>query len=133
MKTLEGTLYVGRMGEAREVLVTLDAHDPRAWKAGLMSWFIRAPRQSPAWECYMLLVIHLRDIEGAKPAVLKSAGMTHEFVMYAMDPTLHPRPNDASTWSYLHPVNICQQLALPSDAVAVRLVRRHRVLSEADR
>lgn len=122
MKTTLGTLLRGPAGTAQEVLVELEAMDDPAKSACLGTWFIDAPDQSPAWRHYALSVVHLRQIEGAPPVVFNKEGATHEFVLVALDPGPKPKATDMAGWQWLQPFNLCEQVVLQSDAVAVSLL-----------
>jgi hypothetical protein len=123
MKITLGTFESGAAGTAREVLVDIQPPDPPDWQATIGSWFIVAPGQSPAWSCFALSAIHLRAIEGVKPALIKQPGATHEFILAALDPSRKPDPLDPDSWQFLTPLNLCEQLSLPSDAAAAKLLR----------
>ena len=124
MRAEEGRVEEGPAGRAVEVVL------PPAGKRGrpdidatVADWFIRAPGQSPAWECYTLGVIHLRPIEGVKPAVVTLPGATHEVLVVALNPAREPTPTDVDSWEFLFPVNVCEQIHLPGDDEAVELAR----------
>ncbi len=86
-------------------------------------WFIHAPGQSPAWDKYGLGVVHLRDVPGqSRPPVRRFPSMTHEVLLVAYDPQRDPQATDPESWSPLHPVNLCEQVALPGDAAAAELL-----------
>ena len=119
-----GTVRFGVAGKAQQLLVELEDSDPKDFQAALGNWFIEAPNQSPAWRHYMLSLIHLRSIEGVPPAHIRVPGATHEFMMMAMDPDPAPDPLNPKTWSYLRPVNLEQQVVLPSDEAAIKLLAR---------
>jgi len=122
MKLELGALLTGRAGTARELLVTLDAADPKDWSAGVGSWFIEAPDQSPAWRHFWLSAIHLRPIEGGNPVTITVAGATHEILMFALDPHHKPTPLDPQAWVRLHPCNLEEQFTVTSDAAASQLL-----------
>jgi hypothetical protein len=106
----------------RELLVDIEPSDPKDWTSGIGNWFIDAPGQSPAWRHYMLSAVHLRPIDGVKPAMLKEPGMTHEFMLMAMDPEKKPDPQNPETWSYLRPHNLAEQVTVHNDATASKLL-----------
>lgn len=122
MKLTTGDQLEGVAGTATEILVEGPFPRPEL-AATLASWFLHCPGQSPAWSHYVLSVIHLRPIEGARPAVIRVPGATHEVVLLALDPTLEPQPTDSETWSFLTPVNVMEQVELPGDDQAVTLCR----------
>lgn len=122
MITRKGAFKSGPQGTATEVLVELGGSDPKDWQAGVGNWFIDAPGQSAAWRHYMLSAVHLRPIAGVKPAVVRRPGATHEFMLLAMDPGKHPVALQPSSWSYLTPQNLAEQMICGSDAVATKLL-----------
>lgn len=124
MRLGEGLVEEGPAGTAVElVFPPVEERDPPATAATVAGWFVRAPGQSPAWECYVVSVVHLRPIEGAPPAVVTVPRSTHELLVVALDPRLDPRPVDTGSWSFLRPVNVCEQAELPDDDAAVELCR----------
>jgi len=122
MKIRLGSFRRGVAGTAQELIVNVDAGDPLAWVSGIGNWFIEAPNQSPAWQHYLLSGVHLRPIEGVKPAVIAFPGATHEFMMYALAPDRKPEPLDDSTWSFLTPHNLSEQFTARDDATAAKLL-----------
>jgi hypothetical protein len=89
----------------------------------IASWLLHCPGQSPAWSEYLLSVIHLRDIPGTPPAHQQWPGATHEVLLTALHPDAHPSPGDPGSWVPLTPVNVCQQIEVPSDDDARDLLR----------
>jgi hypothetical protein len=113
-----GRLEQGPAGRAVEVTI----EDPRPMSTAVSTWILECPGQSPAWTHYLLTVVHLRDQEGADPAVVNVPHATHEVGVLALD----PKPfvlEDPSTWVPLFPVNVSEQLQLPDDAAAVTLAQ----------
>lgn len=86
-------------------------------EATLCAWVLHLPNQgqpgySPAWEHYLLGVIHLRPIRGVPPPTLKTPDMGYEMVLAAMDPQSHPGPVDPDKdWPFhqLQPLNFAIQ------------------------
>lgn len=124
MRLRPGRVIEGPFGSATEVL--WDAVTVADWGATLATWFLDCPGQSPAWRHYGLSIIHLRPIEGeSKPATIRIPHATHEVLLVAYDPydpELDPRPDDVETWRFLMPVNVMEQIELPSDQAAVELL-----------
>jgi hypothetical protein len=117
----------GPAGTATRVVIV----DDRDRAAGVATWFLHCPGQSPAWEHYVLAVVHLRAEPGLPPPVVTLPGATHEVILYACD----PRPQvgrmlrggrvtsvDPRSWRPLHPLNVVEQVHLPSDDAAAELV-----------
>ena len=115
MKLKSGQVHVGAAGRATEILHTLESSDKADVSATLGAWFLQCPGQSPAWQHYHLSIIHLRPIDGVKPAVIKREGATHEIMLAALDPKDNPVPDDICSWHWLSPLNFVGQLELPSD------------------
>ena len=118
MKLKSGAVHVGAAGRATEILHEFEPSDPLDIRATIGAWFLQCPGQSPAWQHYHLAIVHLRPIDGVKPAVINRPGATHEVMLFALDPAKHPVPDDLNTWSWLSPVNFVGQLELPSDESA---------------
>jgi hypothetical protein len=122
VKTTFGECLNGVAGSAVE-LITEGPMDRPEHGATLSAWFLRCPNQSPAWDCYMLTVIHLRPIPGSSPAEIERAGATHQMLLIALAPDKKPVPGDPDSWQFLHPVNLSYQAVFRSDADAVEALR----------
>lgn len=88
-------------------------------------WLLHCPGQSALWSDFYLGVVHLREIEGERPAVLRLEGATHEVMLLALDPAV---PLTAETLGdqplpYLTPLNVEEQFIVPSDDAAIELLR----------
>jgi hypothetical protein len=114
-----GRVLSGPAGTAVEVTQGQTA----AWPATVASWFLTCPGQSPAWENYILGVVHLRPIEGAPAPIVTVPHATHEVIVIALDPARQPVATDPSTWRMLTPLNVCEQIQLPDDDAARDLLR----------
>lgn len=113
-------------GTAYRVVRELDEHDPPDWNASLSCWFLHCPGQSPAWDCYLFDIIHLREIEGVAPPTIDVPGATHQVLLVALNPHLGPNPLEPDTWQLLIPINVAEQIILPDDDAA-RQVGEHCV------
>jgi len=122
--TTPGVTLTGPAGTATEILWRLEDTDPPDWTGMVASWFLTCPGQSPAWNDYLLSIIHLRPIEGVKPAVITVPHATHEVLLFALNPGAYPTVTDPSTWARLTPHNVCEQIQLPDDEAATRLLRK---------
>jgi hypothetical protein len=122
MKYRIGQTKVGAAGTATEVLHELEASDKPDFQGTVKLWFLHCPGQSPAWRHYHLAIIHLRPIEGVKPAVISRPGATHEVILVALDPKGNPVADNPESWQFLHPVNFVGQLTLPSDEAAKMVI-----------
>jgi hypothetical protein len=119
-KLTTGKEFVGAAGRVTEIIPTLEPGDKAHFQATVAMWFLDCPGQSSGWRHYHLAIIHLRPIEGVKPAIIRSPGATHEVMLLALDPKPSPSPTNAKSWQYLSPYNYIGQLALPSDEEAKR-------------
>jgi hypothetical protein len=120
MKVAEGRKYRGPAGSATEILLKGEPDRPD-WAATVSCWFLECPGQSPAWSRYTMNVIHLRDIENVPPAHIRVPRATHELILIALDPDRHPQPTKLSSWHPLRPLNVQEQIQLPSDQAAHEL------------
>ena len=62
--------------------------------ATLATWIVHAPWAHPIWSQYAVTLIHLRDIQGVKPAHKYDPRATHEVQVWALDPEARLRPGD---------------------------------------
>lgn len=104
-------------GSAAKAVEVLGEHPPGT----VAAWIVHAPGQSPAWSHYLVSAVHLRDVDGAPAPVINVPGATHEVLVIALEGT--PKASRPSTWKYLTPVNVVEQVELPSDDDATELVR----------
>ena len=115
MKITNSEWIVGAAGRATECTITMEPADSPDLGGTVACWFLDCPNQSPAWRHYLLSVIHLRHIDGVRPAVITRAGATHEIILTALDPAEDPVPDNLDSWRHLRPLNFVGQLTLPSD------------------
>jgi hypothetical protein len=88
--------------------------------ATLRAWVLTCPGQSPAWSQFLLSVVHLRPIEGARPVTLHFPGAGHEFLLLALDPQ-RPVHGNEDLARHLTPVNVSVQEAGLTDGQAVAI------------
>lgn len=93
--------------------------------ASLGIWLIEAPMANPLWSHYAATLLHLHDIQGAAPAVIRRQGATHELWIGTVDPKVENTidPSDIRTFKMLTPPDLQEQLILPSNARAVEVAR----------
>jgi len=93
--------------------------------ATIAAWIMQCPGWSPAWDKFLLCCVHLRQIEGVKPAVFTMQGATHEIMLVALDPTYAADPDDifSDKTRILHPINIVQQFIVNNDDQAIELTK----------
>jgi hypothetical protein len=89
-------------------------------------WLLFQPGAHILWTYWAITTVHLREIPGVKPAHLKFNGATHEVMVMALNPE-QPLPDleavgrgDAS-FSFLTPIDICEQFIVNDDAQAAQL------------
>lgn len=97
----------------------------------LAAWLLHVPGASPAWSHYLLCVVHLRPIPGTPPAKKQYPEAAYELLLYALDPSKHPRADDAQTLYPLHPLNVVEQFDGVIDAQAIDIVEScaHAILA----
>ena len=92
----------------------------RDQEAALAGWLIHAPRQSPAWEHYMLQLCHLRTMPGGSSAPKQFPEADHQIILLALDPKGLPVPDEPESWWPLTPHNALVQFGgAASDEAAV--------------
>ena len=110
----------GPMGTASKVEPEVFANLDQT--ATLGAWFIDSPASSPFWSCYLLALVHLRPIEGARPPQLQYPGAEYELLLVALNPDAKPVADDVETWAYMSPPNVCVQFDSVTDAQAIELL-----------
>lgn len=104
-----------------------DGEAGKAWEwtnkqpACLGMWLIHRPDAHPYWSNYALAVAHLRPVEGMPPAHKHSPHASHELILFALDPSHAPDPDDEASVKLLKPQNLVRQLDNYSDAAALLL------------
>jgi hypothetical protein len=83
-------------------------------------WMVEAPWAHPLWHSYVLFLVHLRPADGVEPAIISLPGATHQFFLYALDPS-QPRQGmiDDAIFRWLLPMNFSAQLMAADDAAAI--------------
>lgn len=92
--------------------------DPALLKGGVSSYFIHCPTAHPAWDWFMLDLIHLRPVPGLPIAKKISPENTHEVVAFAVDPDSYNEEPVPLEVSYLNPYNLNFQFAAAGDVEA---------------
>lgn len=112
----------GTLGTATEVAFVLDDTEAR-YGATVAAWLLHVPGQSPAWDDYMLVAVHLRDQEGVVDVVEGTdPEATHEVLLFALDPGEPVHAENMGEWRRLSPVNVAETVKLPSDKAAEGLL-----------
>lgn len=102
-----------------------DAHDLRfpdreaTASTSLGSWFVYAPWMHMAWAWHYCGLVHLRDVPNKPPAKKTHQRASHEFMVFALDPS-HDVVVEALR--PLTPASIVQQFEAVSDAHARLIV-----------
>lgn len=106
-----------------EAVRAFHGQDP-ARDGTIASWLIEAEWAHPVWHSYNLVLVHLRQIPGMEPPIIRVPGATHEFWLYVLDPD-EPRQAMLSRAKvrWLYPANFAAQLVADSDAAAIARVR----------
>jgi|SRR5690348_13289293 hypothetical protein len=111
----------GAAGAGAELLITCDERSCPDVTANLGNWFLTCPRQA-LWDSYVLSLIHLRAIAGARAPVITVPGATHELMLLALDPECRPVAMNVDTWRYLRPFNVVEQFSVKTDEDALDLL-----------
>ena len=122
---LQNPNFIGAAGRAWELTAT-SSNLRVEHTASLGGWLIEAPFAHPAWNYHVASLVHLREIPGAAPAVIKFNGASHEFMMYALDPRFEEEldPDNTDTLKrILEPFDMVEQLKVDSDDRALEVVR----------
>ena len=123
--------YPGAAGRAFEI--DLRANPDGTKRADVAHWVIERPDAHPFWHSYVVILFHLRRIEGLPPAVIYRPGATHEFWLAALDPRLErEKVIHSGSIPFLRPVNFASQIIAGSDAEAYGAVYRDVVGAVAD-
>jgi hypothetical protein len=113
----------GRFGRAWRLNLLPVGHRPTADHDGTVAgWIVHSPGSHPFWSFYLISVVHLRPIDGVKPATITRPGSTHEVVFLALNPE-QPLPPSLTVDKdfapqFLTPVDLVHQFAVQNDAVA---------------
>ena len=104
------------------------------WPAGLDTYLLHRPGAHPCWSWYVVTGCSLRDVPGVAPAPKHGPDMTHELIVFALDPAWTPGPDWCSPgdgrWAkhWLKPANLICQGVAESDEQWCSMIR---VLTEA--
>lgn len=83
------------------------------------TWIVEAKWAHPLWHSYVFFLYDIAtEIPDQRPAVIYRDGMTHELLVYALDPS-HPVE---STFQVLQPANHGYQFKAESDEAAIARV-----------
>ncbi|MGW3410283.1 hypothetical protein [Streptomyces sp. NPDC000888] len=106
----------GKYGTATRVPAETHADNP----ATLDHWILTAPDWHPIWDQYVLGLISLADLPDTPPPFKQRPGVTHELVVFALNP--EHGPHEAATFNsrrlaeaVLTPVNVVEQFTCTDD------------------
>lgn len=118
MKACKGVWLHGPAGTATEVVIK---HKGRGAGTVRCFWLV-CPGQSSSWSEYLLSVVHLRPEKGLPDPVLRFPTATHEVQLQAIDPAAGSKMLRPLTWRFLRPINMVEQVELPTDTQASMLL-----------
>lgn len=130
--TIEGPR--GRVWDARAF--QLPPNPPPAWQGSVAQYIANVPSAHPLWKWWMISAIHLRPIDGVKPATLKRPTATHEFIILSMNPECgEPDLDNFHAWLdqqrdhlprrsvYLSPPDLVFQIDGSTDEITAEICR----------
>ena len=91
-------------------------------KAQLAFWLLYAPGFSPAWDHYMISVVHLRPVDDEPPVKLHYPSAEYEILVAALDPRPNPVVDNPRTWRSLG-VNYVEQFDGVTDELAILVAK----------
>lgn len=98
------------------------------WPAGLDMYLVHCPSAHPFWSWYVVSGCSLAPMPGLPPAKMHRPGMSHEVMVFALDPDFKPDDDWCSAgdkrWAkhLLTPANLCEQFGDLTDDQANELV-----------
>lgn len=119
--------HAGRFGRAWSVpLIAPEDRPVPDYRGTVACWMLDVPGAHPLWNMYSLCVLHLRAIEGVRPAIVRVAGATHELMILALDPeralpSLEALGRCEAPLRWLSPIDVMQQFIVKNDAQAERV------------
>lgn len=84
-------------------------------------WNLTLPGQHMLWDRYSLNLCHLRDCAGITPAKKSSPDVTHEIVVFAVDPRFPENLFQEGSIAHLEPLNHVCQFTADNDQKAVEV------------
>lgn len=101
----------------------------RANPAGVGTWLVHAPGSHPQWPWKLALCVSLAELPGVDAPKLARPGMTHEFLLLAVNPEAMKNPLDhieelagGTPVPHLTPFETVHQVALRHDVDARRVL-----------
>lgn len=99
-----GAAWEVDLERARELAGETEASD-----STVAMWIVYAPWAHAFWSYYLIGGIHLRPSAALPAPKVYSPGMTHEVIVFALDPETVPDTVDTSKLQKLRPVNFAGQ------------------------
>ena len=125
MKAINETkpALIGPAGRAwRQDLEAIRAScSPNEQDATLDGWIISAPWANCMWPNYWIALIHLRPLEDNRQTKIYLTGATHEFWLYALDPSHQPCLDELP--HFLTPMNFAAQFVAETDLAAQQRIQ----------
>ena len=89
----------------------------------LGGWLVYVPGAHPWWHTWALVLVHLRDIPGVKPAKKSYPEAEYEFLSIALQPDSTPDPDHPENgFKYLTPFDVVEQFHGVTDGQASRIL-----------
>lgn len=92
-------------------------------EATLAVWLIEGPFH-PFWSRWVASAIHLRNIEGVRPAHLEAPDMTHELLIASVNPDSEVKEGFPQLGDLLTPIDQVVQFRARDDEAARRVLER---------
>ena len=102
----------------------------RAWtlhdltQDGMGSWLLQCPGAHPYWDCWIVSLIHLRDLPSMPPARRETERATHEVAVFAIEPREAIAVDDPASMPLMIPPCIAWQAEALTDEQAQRLTQQ---------
>lgn len=94
-------------------------HATKDHQASIAAWLVHCPGAHAAWSWWTMSVVHLRPIEGARPAEKQYPEAEYEFSIITLDPSHAPSdPRDWTAMRFLTPLDAVVQFHGVTDAQA---------------
>lgn len=111
---------IGNVARAWRVPKPPDA--PKDQDATVAAWLIEGPFH-PAWQHWLMSVVHLREIPGVKPAVKRYPEAAYEFLIASLHADGGHDPDQPQGWLWLQPLDVCEQFHGMGDGEAADMLR----------
>lgn len=113
----------GSAGKAWNLERAPKPDDPPDWQGALAQWLIYQPGVNAFWSYWRMDLIHLRPIEGVRPAHKHYPEAEYEMIFVALDPDSTPNPAYPDTCArFLDPPDLVYQFHGLNDVQAKHLL-----------